>query len=90
MPQLEVKPELDYQSEAYKDAYSRINAIVIEGEEEAFNNYNQLAELMPTDAEELVKLAKMEFKHKKGFDNSRNRENLQLYSRLHVKEMYSF
>lgn len=68
MPQLEVKPELDYQSEVYKDAYSRINAIVIEGEEEAFNNYNQLAELMPNDAGELKKLAKMEFKHKKGFE----------------------
>jgi fatty aldehyde decarbonylase len=68
MPQLEVMPELNYQSEVYKDAYSRINAIVIEGEEEAYSNYNQLATLMPKDAEELVKLAKMEFKHKKGFE----------------------
>jgi fatty aldehyde decarbonylase len=68
MLQLEVKPELDYQSDVYKDAYSRINAIVIEGEEEAYNNYNQLATLMPTDADDLQKLAKMEFKHKKGFE----------------------
>lgn len=68
MPQLEVMPELDYQSEVYKDAYSRINAIVIEGEDEAFNNYNQLADLMPNDATDLKKLAKMEFKHKKGFE----------------------
>lgn len=68
MPQLEVMSELDYQSAAYKDAYSRINAIVIEGEEEAFSNYNQLAELLPADAAELQKLAKMEFKHKKGFE----------------------
>ncbi len=68
MPQLEMMPALDYQSEVYKDAYSRINAIVIEGEEEAYCNYNQLATLMPNNAEELVKLAKMEFKHKKGFE----------------------
>ncbi|MGI0494140.1 aldehyde oxygenase (deformylating) [Alkalinema pantanalense CENA528] len=68
MPQLEVMPELDYQSPVYKDAYSRINAIVIEGEEEAYSNYNQLAELMPDDATELQKLAKMEFRHKKGFE----------------------
>jgi fatty aldehyde decarbonylase len=68
MPQLEVMPELDYQSEVYKDAYSRINAIVIEGEEEAFNNYQQLADLLPNDADELKKLAKMEFRHKKGFE----------------------
>jgi fatty aldehyde decarbonylase len=68
MMQLEVKPELDYQSDVYKNAYSRINAIVIEGEEEAYNNYNQLATLMPTDAADLQKLAKMEMKHKKGFE----------------------
>ncbi|MCY7282679.1 MAG: aldehyde oxygenase (deformylating) [Cyanobacteria bacterium CAN_BIN43] len=68
MPQLEMMSALDYQSDVYKDAYSRINAIVIEGEEEAYCNYNQLAGLMPTDAVELQKLAKMEFKHKKGFE----------------------
>ena len=68
MPQLEMMPALDYTSEVYKDAYSRINAIVIEGEEEAYANYNQLATLMPNDASELQKLAKMEFKHKKGFE----------------------
>jgi fatty aldehyde decarbonylase len=69
MPQLlEVTPQLDFQSTVYKDAYSRINAIVIEGEEEAYCNYNRLAQLMPSDASELEKLAKMEFKHKKGFE----------------------
>jgi fatty aldehyde decarbonylase len=68
MMQLEVKPELDYQSDVYKDAYSRINAIVIEGEDEAYHNYNQLATLMPTDAVDLQRLAKMEMKHKKGFE----------------------
>jgi fatty aldehyde decarbonylase len=33
---------MDYQSPTYKDAYSRINAIVIEGEQEAYENYLSL------------------------------------------------
>lgn len=67
MPQLEVIPQLDYQNETYKDAYSRINAIVIEGEQEAYDNYQQLAELMPEHSEQLIVLSKMENRHKKGF-----------------------
>jgi fatty aldehyde decarbonylase len=67
MPQLEVTHELDFSSETYKDAYSRINAIVIEGEEEAFHNYQRLAELIPDQKEQLLGLAKMENRHKKGF-----------------------
>lgn len=67
MQQLDMNPALDYQSESYKDAYSRINAIVIEGEQEAFDNYYQLAELLPDAKDELVRLAKMEKRHMKGF-----------------------
>ncbi|HEY9818393.1 MAG TPA: aldehyde oxygenase (deformylating) [Candidatus Obscuribacterales bacterium] len=67
MPQLELSPELDFQSETYKDAYSRINAIVIEGEQEAYENYQQLSGMMPDSKDELLKLAKMENRHKKGF-----------------------
>jgi fatty aldehyde decarbonylase len=67
MPQLELSPELDFHSEIYKDAYSRINAIVIEGEQEANENYQQLAEILPDCKDELLKLAKMENRHKKGF-----------------------
>ncbi|MDY6940532.1 MAG: aldehyde oxygenase (deformylating) [Cyanobacteriota bacterium] len=67
MPQLEAVPTIDYQSETYKDAYSRINAIVIEGEQEAHENYIRLGELLPDAKEELVKLSKMENRHKKGF-----------------------
>ncbi|HEY9641069.1 MAG TPA: aldehyde oxygenase (deformylating), partial [Coleofasciculaceae cyanobacterium] len=67
MQQLEISPDIDFQSETYKDAYSRINAIVIEGEQEAFDNYNRLAELIPNDKDQLVSLAKMENRHKKGF-----------------------
>lgn len=67
MQSLTVSQELDFNSETYKDAYSRINAIVIEGEQEAHQNYIQLAELLPDQKDELTSLAKMENRHKKGF-----------------------
>ena len=57
----------DFTTDAYKDAYSLINAIVIEGEQEAHDNYISLGTLIPDQAEELAKLAKMEMKHMKGF-----------------------
>jgi fatty aldehyde decarbonylase len=60
--------DIDYHTETYRDAYSRINAIVIEGEQEAHNNYIQLGELLPTLKAELAGLAKMELRHKKGFE----------------------
>lgn len=67
MQQLAVSAEFDFQSETYKDAYSRINAIVIEGEQEAHDNYVKLAELLPESKDELIKLSKMENRHMKGF-----------------------
>ena len=67
MQQLAVRPELDYNDETYKDAYSRINAIVIEGEQEAHENYIQMAEMLPDHKDELIRLSKMENRHKKGF-----------------------
>ena len=57
----------DFTSEAYKDAYSRINAIVIEGEQEAHDNYIAIGSLLPDQADELSRLARMELKHMKGF-----------------------
>ena len=57
----------DFTSESYKDAYSRINAIVIEGEKEAYDNYMAIGTLIPEEAEQLEKLGKMELKHMKGF-----------------------
>jgi len=57
----------NFESEAYKDAYSRINAIVIEGEQEAHDNYVAIGTLLPDQAEELTRLARMELKHMKGF-----------------------
>ncbi|MBW4627990.1 MAG: aldehyde oxygenase (deformylating) [Brasilonema octagenarum HA4186-MV1] len=68
MQQLVDQPELDFQSEVYKDAYSRINAIVIEGEQEAHANYLKLTELLSENQDELIRLSKMESRHKKGFE----------------------
>lgn len=67
MPELAVRSEIDFTSEIYKDAYSRINAIVIEGEQEAYENYLQMAELLPEQKDELIRLAKMENRHRGGF-----------------------
>lgn len=67
MQQVVADLEMDFKSEKYKDAYSRINAIVIEGEQEAYENYITLAELLPEHKDELIRLSKMESRHKKGF-----------------------
>lgn len=66
--QLAAESEIDFQSEIYKDAYSRINAIVIEGEQEAYENYIKLAEMLPESKDDLIRLSKMESRHKKGFE----------------------
>ncbi|HEY9801314.1 MAG TPA: aldehyde oxygenase (deformylating) [Leptolyngbyaceae cyanobacterium] len=68
MQQVAADLEIDFKSEKYKDAYSRINAIVIEGEQEAYENYIQLAQLLPEHKEDLIRLSKMESRHKKGFE----------------------
>jgi fatty aldehyde decarbonylase len=68
MQQVAATSEIDFQSETYKDAYSRINAIVIEGEQEAYENYIRLAEMLPEFKDELIRLSKMENRHKKGFE----------------------
>ena len=57
----------DFSTDTYRDSYSRINAIVIEGEQEAHDNYIALGSLLPDQAEELTRLARMELKHLKGF-----------------------
>jgi fatty aldehyde decarbonylase len=69
MQQLEAKPLIDFQTETYKDAYSRINAIVIEGEQEAYENYIQLGLMLPDKNEVLIDLSKMEYRHKNGFQS---------------------
>ena len=67
MQELAVRSDFDFGSEAYRDAYSRINAIVIEGEQVAYDNYLAMGELLPEHKEELIRLAKMENRHMKGF-----------------------
>jgi len=57
----------DFSTDSYKDAYSRINAIVIEGEQEAHDNYISIGTLIPDQAAELTRLARMELKHITGF-----------------------
>lgn len=59
---------LDFQSDTYRDAFSRINGIVIEGEQEAYDNFASLANLLPHHAEELIRLGKMERRHSKSFE----------------------
>lgn len=59
---------IDYYSDSYRAAFSRINGIVIEGEQEAYKNFNCLAELLPESAEELIRLGKMEEGHRKAFE----------------------
>lgn len=68
MQQLAESSELDFQSDSYKDAYSRINAIVIEGEQEAHENYITLTQFLPEHKDDLMRLSKMESRHKKGFE----------------------
>ena len=57
----------DFTTDQYKDAYSRINAIVIEGEQEANDNFVAIGSLIPEDKDELERLGRMELKHKRGF-----------------------
>ncbi|MGL4376678.1 MAG: long-chain fatty aldehyde decarbonylase, partial [Microcoleaceae cyanobacterium] len=51
MSLLEAPPTIDFNCKTYKDAYSRINAIVIEGEQEAHDNYVQLIKMLPEHEE---------------------------------------
>jgi fatty aldehyde decarbonylase len=91
MQELTMRSELDYNSPEYKDAYSRINAIVIEGENEANQNYITLGEMLPEHQEELIRLAKMETRHAKGFQACGKNLNVtpdmdyakKFFSRLH-------
>ena len=72
MPQLEAPqktaPEgTDGQGGGYEDASSRNDAVGMAGERRAGDNYLALGELLPEHKDELVKLSRMENKHKKGF-----------------------
>lgn len=68
MAQTQVSPVFDFHSDAYRDPFSRINGIVIEGEQEAYDNFICLAGLLPEYKEALVYLGKMERRHRKSFE----------------------
>jgi fatty aldehyde decarbonylase len=54
-------------SEAYRDAYSRINGMVIVGEGLADRHFRRLAALLPEDRDELLRLGAMEARHATDF-----------------------
>lgn len=64
-----VDPRLDFSSATYRTAYSRLNGIVIEGEQEAHQNYMRLAEILPQHEDELLQAARMERKHQHSFES---------------------
>src|SRR5512146_1924136 len=68
MTQTYRREALDFHSDSYRDAFSRINGIVIEGEREAYGNFTRLAELLPDHAAELDRLGKMEYRHSRSFE----------------------
>ena len=57
----------DFTSQAYRQAYSRINGMVIVGEGLADRHFRRLADLLPHDREELLRLGAMEARHAKDF-----------------------
>lgn len=68
MVQSQTGQTLDFHSDTYRDAFSRINGIVIEGEQQAYDNFIRLANLLPDHTEELTRLGKMEHRHSKSFE----------------------
>ncbi|SRR5579883_1077430 len=68
MSQNQPNQTIDFYSDAYRDAFSRINGVVIEGEQEAYDNFLRLAELLPESKEALIYLGKMELRHRKSFE----------------------
>lgn len=58
---------LDVATDVYRDAYSRINAMVVVGEGLADRHFRLLARAMPDDRDELLRLAAMEGRHARDF-----------------------
>lgn len=57
----------DIHSDVYRDAYSRINALVVVGEGLADRHFRLLARAIPADRCELLRLAAMEAGHARAF-----------------------
>lgn len=58
---------IDWASDVYRDAYSRINGMVVVGEGLADRHFRLLARAIPDDYEELTRLAAMEGRHASDF-----------------------
>lgn len=58
---------LAYDSPTYRQAYSRINGMVVVGEGLADRHFRRLAKLLPHDREELLRLGAMEARHARDF-----------------------
>jgi fatty aldehyde decarbonylase len=56
-----------FDAPAYRDAYSRINGLVIVGEGMADRHFRRLAELLPDQRHELLRLGAMEGRHAADF-----------------------
>ncbi|MEO1002416.1 MAG: aldehyde oxygenase (deformylating) [Cyanobacteria bacterium J06638_7] len=56
-----------FDAPAYRDAYSRINALVSVGEGMADRHFRRLAELLPDQRDELLRLGAMEARHSRDF-----------------------
>ncbi|MEI7953312.1 MAG: long-chain fatty aldehyde decarbonylase, partial [Synechococcaceae cyanobacterium ELA182] len=54
---------LDTGSEPYRQAYSRINGVVVVGETLAHHHFRRLARAIPADGAELLRLGQMEGNH---------------------------
>lgn len=59
--------QLDFASAAYREAYSRINGVVIVGEGLANRHFQMLARRSPADRDELQRLGRMEGDHASAF-----------------------
>jgi fatty aldehyde decarbonylase len=57
----------DITNPAYRDAYSRINGMVVVGENLAGRHFRLLARAIPNDQQELERLAAMEGRHASDF-----------------------
>ncbi|MCH9715008.1 MAG: aldehyde oxygenase (deformylating) [Cyanobacteria bacterium] len=56
-----------YDGPAYRQAYSRINGMVVVGEGLADRHFRRLADMLPHDREELLRLGAMEARHARDF-----------------------
>ena len=61
-PQIDNK-QIDFSSDAYRNAYSRINGVVVVGEALADRHFRLLAKSIPEDRDVLLRLGAMEGRH---------------------------